>query len=134
MAINKPGDKTSNTRNTMWDRHVAGTLITGAGTIFNVDCPQSTPGRMSGIAIVTINDTGNAIRAVGFYDFFFDGTNLTLVMHLGSDVTGGGAHLTVAQSNTYVVWSVSGTSIRAAGQAVFGFVGFASVDFYVNDK
>lgn len=133
MAINKPGDKDASARNLFWDRHIAGTLI-DAGGAHNVDCPQSSPPRMTGIAIVSIFDGGNALRASGLYSFAFDGTNLNIVLLLGSDVSGGGAHLTVAQSNAYVVWSVSGTSIRAAGQVVGNFNGFASVDFYINDK
>lgn len=128
-AVN--ASRIANVADLAWKFRQTGAVIDGAGAHTVLFKMPSGTTRLYGLAVIGLADTGNSLLGVLVYQVYFDGTNLNLTLLLGSDVTGGGAHLTVANSNTYVHWGTTG-GIQAIGQVVGSFAGNVTVDFLLN--
>jgi hypothetical protein len=114
-----------------FSRHASSEVIHG-GVAATATFPLATgSGRFTGLGIVSVTDSVNAVKGTGLVMFYYDGTSI-VSLGLGSDLSGGGAHLTVAQLNAYVTWASTG-GLQALGVTVAGNVGSAHVDLFIID-
>lgn len=125
------GDQSARAFDRAFTRHVSSEVIHG-GVAATATIPKATGSNFfSGIGFVTILDSVNAVKGIGIIEFFYDGTAI-VSQALGSDLSGGGAHLTVAQLNAYVTWASTG-GLQAVGVTVANNVGTCHVDLYIID-
>jgi hypothetical protein len=131
-AVSLQGDQFARAFDRMPSRHVSAEVFTVAGGAKTLTAAVAAgSSRFYGWGVVQVRDGNAGVQGCGLVMFYYDGTTICSLA-LGSDLTGGGAHLTVAQMNTYLTWASTG-GLQAVGVAVAGDTGATHVDLFIID-